>query len=214
MRSALLATTIPQFRREFSDVTLVLEDGQVQSYRGLLALLSPWLGDLLLAAGGECHMVILPGTDIQLLIQQLGGAKVGFGGEALFAAKDESREVLRKEIVKKSINVKATEIKSSECAKENIIEVEDAASIEYGEKTEDPEGGSPNKTRFSILKENFPKLPESAAFSVDDFQVLRLFFKSLLTTSCSYNSFSLLVVFIPPPLKFFLASSSSPITSP
>ena len=187
VRSALLATTRPQFRREFSDVTLVLEDGQVQSYRGLLALLSPWLGELLLAAGGDCHMVILPGTDIQLLIQQLGGAKVGFGGEALVAAKDEAWEILEKGIVTKNINVNATPIKFSECAMENIIEVEDAPLMEYGEKTEDAERGFSNKTRFSVLKENLPDLPESAAFSVDEFQVLRLFFKSPLSTSCSYN---------------------------
>ena len=47
VRSAVLAAARPEFRRKFIDVTLALEDGQVQSYRGLLALLSPWLGELL-----------------------------------------------------------------------------------------------------------------------------------------------------------------------
>ena len=63
VRAALTASNGTEFRREFSDVTLAYDDGQVQSYKGLLALLSPWLEQLLLAAGGHCDMVILPGTD-------------------------------------------------------------------------------------------------------------------------------------------------------
>ena len=46
-------------------MTLAYDDGQVQSYKGLLALISPWLEQLLLAAGGHCDMVILPGIDSQ-----------------------------------------------------------------------------------------------------------------------------------------------------
>ena len=75
VRAAITASNGTEFRREFSDVTLAYDDGQVQSYKGLLALLSPWLEQLLLAAGGLCDMVILPGTDsqsspLQLFMQQ------------------------------------------------------------------------------------------------------------------------------------------------
>ena len=61
LRSALLASNGTEFRREFSDVTLAYDDSQVQSYKGLLALLSPWMEQLLLVAGGHCDIVILPG---------------------------------------------------------------------------------------------------------------------------------------------------------
>ena len=79
-RSALIVSNGREFRWEFSDVTLAYDDGQVQSYKGLLAPLSPWLGQLLLAAGGHCDMVILPGIDcqksqIQLFIQKLLSAR-------------------------------------------------------------------------------------------------------------------------------------------
>ena len=56
VRATLVASNGTEFRREFSDVTLAYDDGQVQSYKGLL-------GQLLLAAGGHCDMVILPGRD-------------------------------------------------------------------------------------------------------------------------------------------------------
>ena len=74
VRAALVASNGTEFRREFSDVTLAYDDGQVQSYKCLL--LSPWLNQLLLAAGGHCDMVILPGTcsqssQSQLFVQQL-----------------------------------------------------------------------------------------------------------------------------------------------
>ena len=65
VQATLVASNGTEFRREFSDVTLAYDDGQVQSYKGLLALIAPWLGQLLLAAGAHCDMVILPGTDSQ-----------------------------------------------------------------------------------------------------------------------------------------------------
>ena len=63
VRAALAVSNGTEFRREFSDMTLAYDDGQVKSYKGLLPLLSPWLEQLLLAAGGHCDMVIMPGTD-------------------------------------------------------------------------------------------------------------------------------------------------------
>ena len=65
VRATLVASNGTEFRREFSDVTLAYDDGQVQSYKGLLALIAPWLGQLLLAAGAHCDMAILPGRDSQ-----------------------------------------------------------------------------------------------------------------------------------------------------
>ena len=92
LRSALLTSNGTEFRREFSDVTLAYDDGQVQSYKGLLALLSPWLEQLLLAAGGHCDMVILPGTDSQSSPFQMVIQKLVFEKDPIGDSKNEVKQ--------------------------------------------------------------------------------------------------------------------------
>ena len=175
VRSALLATTRPEFR-EFSDVTLALEDGQVQSYRSLLALLSPWLGELLLAAGGGCDRVILPGTDCQ-----------GFMGQFEGAMKGEAEKWEAKEGIGESLAASSGE--------EDSIEANNVSKEDVLVKKEDSAEVTLNQSMFSILKESFPDLPESAAFSIEYPQVDSCSFNfcsfhSFSFNSCSFNSCS------------------------
>ena len=204
VRSTLLATTSPQFRGEFSDVTLVLEDGQVQSYRGLL---SPWLGQLLLASGGDCNMVILPGTDSRLFIQQLGGAREEVVIEDVKEKMDESATGVEEDVTD------MTEAKG--LVKENTIGMEignetPAEAIAYCEalvKKEEHEEETSNRSMFSILKDSFPNLPESAAFSIEEPQV----------ASSSFHSCLPLLSFLHPtpfiPASFYIPSCSFTLTS-
>ena len=48
VRSTLLAAALPNFSRDFSDVTLVFNDGNVEYYRAFLYLFSPWWKELLI----------------------------------------------------------------------------------------------------------------------------------------------------------------------
>ena len=48
VRSTILTAALPNFSQDFSDVTLVFNDGNVEYYRALLYLFSPWWKELLI----------------------------------------------------------------------------------------------------------------------------------------------------------------------
>ena len=190
----------PQFSGEFGDVTLVLADGSLHYYRSLLALLSPWWSRLLQGAPLS-SLVLLPGHSREQFVRELAGQGEEGGQGAEEGDEPEVKQdiVTQDEqtndfefILNNSLEVEETSTPSDS---QLTVDAKDLPSLLVDSISPDfpwpPELSGPNYHRmrwreakgsvlevrgnlslFSCLRQRFPSLPQSAAFSVRDTELV------------------------------------------
>ena len=174
--SALTTATSPDFSHNFSDVTLAFSDGSVAYYRSLLALVSPWLQPVLLAAPLS-SLIILADTSREQFILEYAGEMAGEAAYHIDEVENTSEPVDITE------DGKDEEEDASHPAGRLVERI--AGDFEWPGGLEAPNlhrmrwrdargqmiEVKGNKSLFVTLTEKCPDIPESAAFSVEGTQV-------------------------------------------
>ena len=177
--SALTTATGPDFSHNFSDVTLAFSDGSVAYYKSLLALVSPWLQTVLLAAPLSSLIILADTTRDQFILEYAGE----MAGEAAYHI-DEAFELEdSSEPVDITDDGTVEEEDASDPAGRLVERI--AGDFEWPGGLEAPNFHrmrwrdargqmievKGNKSLFVTLTEKCPDIPESAAFSIEGTQV-------------------------------------------